>query len=86
MVELSVILGSIGVLLLLLAFLLNLFKILMQDTKTYAMLNVVGAGLSCYASVLIDYMPFVILEGTWALVALIGLVRLFKVPDENKKE
>ena len=86
MVELSVILGSIGVLLLLLAFLLNLFKILMQDTKTYAMLNVVGAGLSCYASVLIDYMPFVILEGTWALVALIGLARLFKVSDEDKKE
>ncbi|AGF97308.1 hypothetical protein MmTuc01_1975 [Methanosarcina mazei Tuc01] len=67
---------------LLLAFLLNLFKILMQDTKTYAMLNVVGAGLSCYASILIDYMPFVILEGTWALVAFIGLVRLIKTPGE----
>ncbi|NLO31127.1 MAG: hypothetical protein GX120_11775 [Methanosarcina mazei] len=67
---------------LLLAFLLNLFKILMQDTKTYAMLNVVGAGLSCYASIIIDYMPFVILEGTWALVAFIGLVRLIKTPGE----
>ncbi|AAM31595.1 hypothetical protein MM_1899 [Methanosarcina mazei Go1] len=54
----------------------------MQDTKTYAMLNVVGAGLSCYASILIDYMPFVILEGTWALVAFIGLVRLIKTPGE----
>ncbi|AKB41716.1 hypothetical protein DU80_02890 [Methanosarcina mazei] len=82
MVEFSVIVGSTGVLMLLLAFLLNLFKILMQDTKTYAMLNVVGAGLSCYASILIDYMPFVILEGTWALVAFIGLVRLIKTPGE----
>lgn len=82
MVEFSVIVGSTGVLLLLLAFLLNLFKILMQDTKTYAILNVVGAGLSCYASILIDYMPFVILEGTWALVAFIGLIRLFKVPQK----
>lgn len=83
MVEFSVTVGSTGVLLLLLAFLLNLFKILMQDTKTYAILNIVGAGLSCYASVLIDYVPFVVLEGTWALVAFIGLVRLFKVSDEN---
>lgn len=83
MVEFSVIVGSTGVLMLLLAFLLNLFKILMQDTKTYAMLNVVGAGLSCYASILIDYMPFVILEGTWALVAFIGLVRLIKTPDRK---
>jgi hypothetical protein len=83
MVEFSVVVGSTGVLLLLLAFFLNLFKILMQDTKTYAVLNVVGAGLSCYASILIDYMPFVILEGAWAFVAFIGLVRLFKVPDES---
>lgn len=82
MVEFSVIVGSAGVLLLLLAFFLNLFKILMQDTKTYAILNVVGAGLSCYASVLIDYMPFVILEGTWALVAFIGLARLMIVSNK----
>ena len=80
MVEFSVIVGSTGVLLLLLAFFLNLFKILMQDTKTYAIMNIVGAGLSCYASILIDYMPFVILEGTWALVAFIGLIKLFKAP------
>lgn len=82
MIEFSVIVGSTGVLLLLLAFFLNLFKILMQDTKTYAILNVVGAGLSCYASVLISYMPFVVLEGTWAIVALIGLIRLLKNTPE----
>lgn len=64
MIELSVIVGSTGVLLLLLAF-FSIFLILAPDTKTYAILNVVGAGLSCHASVLIDYMPFVILEGTW---------------------
>ncbi|MFZ2498898.1 MAG: CBU_0592 family membrane protein [Methanosarcina sp.] len=83
MVEFSVIVGSTGVLLLLLAFFLNLFKILMQDTKTYTILNVIGAGLSCYASVLIDYMPFVILEGIWALVAFAGLIRLLKSPKKS---
>lgn len=85
MVEFSVIVGSTGVFLLLLAFFLNLFEILMQDTKTYAILNVVGAGLSCYASILIKYMPFVILEGTWALVAFIGLIRLLRSPSKFKK-
>lgn len=83
MIELSVIVGSTGVLLLLLAFFLNLFGILTQNTKTYAVLNVVGAGLSCYASVLIDYMPFVILEGTWAFVAFAGLIRLSKNSSPN---
>ena len=83
MVEFSVIVGSTGVLLLLLAFFLNLFEILMQDTKTYAILNVVGAGLSCYASVLISYMPFVILEGTWAIETSIGLIRLLKNPSKT---
>lgn len=83
MIEFSVIVGSTGVLLLLLAFFLNLFEILMQDTKTYAILNIVGAGLSCYASVLISYMPFVILEGTWAIVALIGLIRLLRNPSKT---
>ena len=86
MVEFSVIVGSTGVTLLLLAFFLNLFKILMQDTKTYVILNMVGAGLSCYASLLIDYMPFVILEGTWALVAFLGFIRLLKNPDRFEKE
>ncbi|MBU0473041.1 MAG: hypothetical protein KKF62_02630 [Bacteroidetes bacterium] len=69
----SVIIGSIGVSLLLLAFFLNLFKLLKQDSKTYILMNIFGAAMSCYASFLIDYIPFVILEGTWSVVALAGL-------------
>jgi len=61
--------------LLLLAFLLNLFNKLSQRSRTYALLNIVGAGLACYASYLIDYIPFVVLEGAWFLVAVAGLVK-----------
>ena len=75
MKELSVIIGSAGVGLLLVAFLLNLFKIILQESRSYAVMNIIGAGLSCYASVLIDYIPFVVLEATWCLVAFAGLVR-----------
>ena len=77
MVEFTVIVGSIGVSLLLLAFFLNLFKILMQDNKIYVIMNILGAGLACYASILIGFIPFVILEGTWAIVAVIGLIKLY---------
>lgn len=67
--------GSIGVTLLLLAFGLHLFGGLSRESRIYSLMNVLGAGLSCYASILIHYMPFVVLEGAWCLVALIGLFR-----------
>ena len=76
--QFPVIIGSIGVGLLLLAFFLNLFKILMQDKKLYVLMNLIGGGLAAYASVLIGFIPFVILEGAWAVVALVKLVNLFK--------
>lgn len=69
------IVGSIGVGLLLFAFLLNLFERWSQKSLGYISLNIVGAGLSCYASILIGFVPFVILEGTWTLVACVGLMQ-----------
>ena len=78
MINFPVLVGSIGVGLLLLAFFLNLFKFLRQDTKTYVIMNIFGAGLACYASILIGFIPFVILEGTWAIVAIVGLIKLFR--------
>jgi hypothetical protein len=69
------IVGSIGVGLLLLAYLLNLFKRASQSSRLYAMLNVVGAGLACYSSYLISFVPFLILEGVWFVVSAIALIR-----------
>jgi hypothetical protein len=67
--------GSAGVGLLLLAFVLNLVGVLGRASRLYQALNGVGAGLACYASWLISYLPFVVLEGTWSLVAIAALVR-----------
>lgn len=67
--------GSLGVGLLLLAFVLNLARRLDPAAAVYRALNFVGAALACWASVLIDYAPFVVLEGTWALAALVALWR-----------
>lgn len=73
----STLIGSLGVALLLLAFVLNLFKLLDPQGFLYPSLNFLGASLACYASYLIDYLPFVVLEGVWALVAMVVLVQRF---------
>jgi hypothetical protein len=65
------IVGTVGVSLILLAYFLQTFG-LMQRGKSYFLLNTVGAALACYASLLIHYWPFVVLEGVWTLVSIIG--------------
>jgi hypothetical protein len=69
------VIASVGVGLLLIAFFLNVFRFLNENSLIYIILNISGAMISCYASYLIQFLPFVILEGTWALVALIVLLR-----------
>jgi len=71
--------GSIGVALLLVAFFLNLVKAMRSDGWMYLGLNFFGASLACYSSYLIQFMPFVVLEGTWAVVAMLGIARRFRV-------
>lgn len=80
---LSDILGSIGVTLLLVAFLLNLRHALPTDSKWYILLNIVGAALCGYSSYLISFYPFVILEGVWVIAALTSLFK--RVPRETLK-
>ncbi|MGN6396298.1 MAG: CBU_0592 family membrane protein [Mucilaginibacter sp.] len=71
------ILASIGVIILLVAFLLNLYRKLSAKDKIYALMNFIGAGICCYSSYLIKFYPFVVLEAVWSLVALLSL---FNVP------
>lgn len=69
------IIGFVGVSTLLAAFFLNLAGFLLSTSKRYLVLNLVGAALAGYSSWLIGFMPFVLLEGTWAAVALLTLAR-----------
>ncbi|MEZ5667419.1 MAG: hypothetical protein R3F55_08310 [Alphaproteobacteria bacterium] len=77
------IIGSIGVAMLLVAFFLNLAGRLKANSYPYVLLNLAGASLSCLSSWLIEFLPFVILEGTWATVAAGGLVRLLWFPRQT---
>lgn len=60
---------------LLIAFALNLARRIRAGSISYRALNLVGASMACYAAVLIDYVPFVVLEGVWALTAFVAVVR-----------
>jgi len=71
------IIGSVGVFILLLAFVLNLLNKLSRESLFYILMNVIGGALACFASYLIHYVPFIILEGVWTLVSVIALVRHF---------
>ena len=70
--------GSIGVFLILLAYFLNVIGTLNHKDIAFIILNLIGATLACIASVLLDYVPFIILEGAWVLVSLYALLTLKK--------
>ena len=71
----ATLIGAAGVTLLLLAFLLNVARLMPAQGRPYMLANFLGASLACYSSYLIEFMPFVVLEGVWATVALVALVR-----------
>ncbi|HEX2935264.1 MAG TPA: hypothetical protein VHO72_07910 [Bacteroidales bacterium] len=70
--------GFVGVAILLVAFFLNLKEVIKSDSMLYLTLNIVGSGIACCASVLLKYIPFIILEGSWMLVSLFGLIQYFR--------
>ena len=70
------IIGATGVGLILLAYFLNTFSLITKEGWLFFSMNVIGAGLACYASLLINYVPFIILEGVWCLVSVAGFIKL----------
>ena len=70
--------GFVGVLLILIAYFMNLNDKLNSNDITYILLNLIGAILAFLASVLMRYYPFVLLEGTWTIVSFIALIKYLK--------
>ena len=73
--DLATIIGMIGVSGILGAYFLNLFNMIDQNSYPYILINLIGATLACISSVMIESIPFTILEGVWALVSLVALVK-----------
>ena len=74
------IVGTIGVGIILIAYFMNIFSFIKKDGVLFYVMNIIGASLACYASILINYLPFIILEATWAMVSVLGLVKVLKKP------
>lgn len=72
------IISTIGVALILLAFILNTFNYISGTGKIFFLLNSIGGAFACYGSILLNSLPFIVLEGTWSIVALIGLIKNLK--------
>lgn len=71
--------GTLGVALVLIAYFLNTERIIPVNGELFYVINIIGAALACYASFLINYWPFVILEGAWTLISIYGLMRTMKI-------
>ena len=70
--------GFSGVAILLFAYFLSLINRISKDHIVYIGMNIAGAGIACLASALINYWPFIILEGAWALISFFALVKYFR--------
>jgi len=79
--NLSECLSFSGTLFMLFAFVLQMKHEIEEDCILYLTMNAIGASLACVVSYMINYIPFVILEGVWSIISLYGLVCYFK----NKK-
>ena len=70
--------GAVGVFQILLAYLLNISGRIKNLDLSYVLLNLIGAAMACAASVLLNYLPFIILEAVWAIASLVSLIKLLK--------
>ncbi len=73
--------GTAGVSMLLTAFVLLQLNRIEKVGLIYLSLNTVGAALACLSSYMIDFFPFVVLEGVWAVSSFIALVQLRRLSN-----
>ncbi len=62
--------GILGMLMLLVAFGLNLARVTTESSMPYIWLNIIGAGLSTYYALTLKAYPFIILESVWCGAAV----------------
>ncbi|MGL2965256.1 CBU_0592 family membrane protein [Flavobacterium sp. XGLA_31] len=73
--------GTLGVSLILIAYFMNIFSLIKKDGLLFYVLNILGGAIACFSSYLIRFWPFVVLEGTWALISIVALLKSIKKPQ-----
>lgn len=70
--------GFVGIFHILLAYILNVIGKIKNNDLIFILMNLVGASMACIASILMEYIPFIVLEGVWTIVSLISLIKYKK--------
>lgn len=71
----ATLISTLGVSLLLLAFLGSSLNRITQDSPVYWLLNILGGVLAAIGAALIGSVPFMILEAVWVLASVVGWVK-----------
>ncbi len=71
-------LGITGAGIVLFGFVLNQFGILSTKSRIYDLLNVVGPGILVVYAILLDSVPFLILNVVWAVASAYSFSKTFK--------
>ena len=74
----DLVIGSVGVAVLLIAFVLNLARYLHEDHPAYLMMNIIGSALAAWYALAAYILPFIVLEAVWGGAALVRLILLYK--------
>ena len=72
--EISLIVGVSGLILLLAGLSLLIFKIIKEDSKIYLLLNIFGGGFLFIYSYNLKSLPFMILEAIWTIIPLYKII------------
>ncbi|MBU0470312.1 MAG: hypothetical protein ABIG52_03445 [Nanoarchaeota archaeon] len=76
---LELIIGIVGMFFIVLGFVLEEFhQKWNQDTKKYNLVNILGSSLLIYYAVILNSIPFIILNSVWLIAATYKMVKIFK--------
>ena len=79
------IIGILGMVMIVIAFLLEEFSTYTQNTKIYNLFNIVGSAFLIYYGISLQGWPFVVLNSIWFVAAFIKLMNVMAKSKNIKK-